>query len=301
MKHVTKKFSAICAVLLTVIIAVTMSIFSPKQTSAEEIKQITEFDYSPYMQMDEEVAEIASVLLDFSKYNGRWGIGYGSGFVEIPQLNSCSFMYIILQGAGGAGGNDEKTNTRGLGGGSGAFAVVRINLNEYNFSSFSVVAGRGGKNGLSFSGNAILNIEDGQGIFSFVDTGIGKHVVLIGGKKGTTTTVGAGGTVQYVQGGALQLISARSGLNGGDASTAFTLTLNEPGYATYSETFSHKISGFAWSGVGGAASPFAKGGDGGVWMNNGQNGSMGSGGGGVGLSGKAAGNGGDGYVKILIG
>lgn len=126
MKHVSKKFSAICAILLTVIIAVTMSAFSPKQTSAEELKQITEFDYSPYMQMDEEVAEIASVLLDFSKYNGRWGIGYGSGFVEVPQLNSCSFMYIILQGAGGAGGGVVGLSGKAAGNGGDGYVKILI-------------------------------------------------------------------------------------------------------------------------------------------------------------------------------
>lgn len=283
---------------LTLLFAVGLTMSMPRVASAEA-GQIVEL--VPTAEMNAASEETAYILETYRIYSQ-------GGNIYINDINTgyrSNFMYIMLQGSGGAGGDDIDNNKKGYGGGSGAFVIYRVEISR---STVIVATGEGG----TYNREGFDEINQlGDGIYSYLAMLIPytfdgvKSMYLAGGDHGTTNAPGIGGVIipETTQGDSsfYREIAVRPGLDGGVASAALNVTFSEPGYSPYNLSYPYQISGFAWSGIGGAASPLSKGGDGGVWMNAGQNAGYGAGGGGVGLSGTNAGLGGDAHVRFFVG
>ena len=281
-QKLTKKLVA-TSVGLVLLIALIFCI-APIQIAHADSVVWEKVDYEKYLQSDPVDVEGA-------------GIYYGN-VKDIPYLRQFKYLYVFAVSAGGMGGYSENGNN-GYGGGSGAFCVVKINLSIAESVHFILGPG-GGK--IEF--NSFSEYETGDGSVAGILTSVSgdapnyslvvEGMVLEGGKRGTATAPGKGGSYTFTNiKNSVQLIYSQNGVDGGQASHSFSVDL---GFRT--EHFIYRPTGANPSGKGGGASVYHRGGDGGVMFKNGSDGTMGAGGGGAGKGATQGGYGGDAYMEI---
>jgi len=225
---------------------------------------------------------------------------YRCSVEETPEIWNYRYLYVFIVSSGGMGGSSIDGRHSGYGGGSGAFAVIKIDLAEAENVGFLLGMG-GGK--FEYEDDNEYTTGDGGSVL--VTTARDKSETkpyafdvlgIDGGKRGTTSGHGEGGSVlrnAIPKGELMSLIFDRDGADGGRASQAFDVDL---GFKTVH--FGYNVAGASPSGKGGAASVFHKGGNGGVALKIGSDGEMGSGGGGAGLGATQGGFGGDAYMQL---
>lgn len=225
-------------------------------------------------------------LYGFTK-NGQTWYKNGTDVVSMSR-----YLYVFVQGSGGMGGYLPGDKTGGYGGGSGAFAIIKIDMNYFD-TIFLQLGHGGGK----FAATEDVPFGTGfpTGIIALQSANHDiEAIVLHGGSHGTIYAPGNGGIIDKSDDTpAFQVPYFKNGNSGGSSSPYIAANL---GFRT--EYFIYRPAGAYPSGQGGAASVYHRGGDGGVWGLNGKDGTKGSGGGGAGHGDRLPGNGGDAYMEI---